>query len=100
MIHLQLSEPQQAALEQRGEGLEALTVLAWQGPWLVFPRDQLEDLLSELTEASNAEDAQAELLRAEGQLECARLAARCSRVLGNITSRIIRYSRMANEKQS
>jgi urease accessory protein UreH len=93
LMRVRLTLPQQAALECRRDGLEPLALGAWQGRWLLFSRDQAEDLMSELIEASNAEDAQAERLRHCGDLECARFAARDSRALGNVASRIVRALR-------
>ena len=92
-MKVRLTLPQQGALECRRDGLEPLTLEAWQGRWLVFSRPQADALLSELVEASNAEDAQAERLRRCSDLECARWAARDSRALGNVASSIVRALR-------
>jgi len=92
-VKVRLTVPQQGALECRRDGLEALTLDAWQGRYLVFYREQADALLSELVEASNAEDAQAERLRRIGDKDCARFAARDSRALGNIASSIVRALR-------
>ena len=92
-MKVRLTCPQQTALECRRDGLDPLTLEAWQGRWLVFSRTRADELLSELVEASNAEDAQAEACRRHGDLLCARFAARDSRALGNIASSIVRAIR-------
>lgn len=92
-MKVRLTPPQQGALECRRDGLDPLTLEAWQGRWLVFSRTRADELLSELVDASNAEDAQAERLRRQGNLLCARFAAADSRALGNVASSIVRALR-------
>lgn len=92
-MKVKLTPSQQGALMTRKDGLDPLTLKSWQGPWLVFSRLEAEELMSELIEASNAEDAQAELLRSQGEADAARYAARDSRVLGNVASGIVKALR-------
>lgn len=63
MKSIRLSPAQVSALECReGGGLGPKTIEAWQGNRLIFREDEAPALADELTEASNGEDAQAEIM--------------------------------------
>ena len=92
MIHLRLTDPQIGAIQCRDWSEEP--VMRAQ---LIHDRDALhflerdrDALASEINDASSAEDEHAQQLRAEGHLECARLAARSARVLANLYGRVLK----------
>jgi hypothetical protein len=91
---VRLTEPQAGAIQCRDWSEEphmrrqlrdgALVRMALVFQWI--DRDALAD---ELNDASNAEDEHAQELRREGELECARHAARAARVLANLRGRVL-----------
>jgi len=95
MIHLRLTDPQIGAIQCRDWSEEPamrrqLVNGTPLGGRLAFFKFERELLAAEVNDASNAEDEHATELRREGELVCARLAARSARVLANLYGRILR----------
>lgn len=91
MTHrIKLSPAQHGALQCREDGgLDPLTLAAWDGSHLTFEESDKEDLFSELIDACNAEDVHMEMLRKDGELECAKLAGRAARSLGTLAGKVL-----------
>jgi hypothetical protein len=88
MIRIRMTEPQASAVECRDWSEEPIMAAAWDGDrTLEFAATSGHDLFSELTEASNAEDAFAEMT--EHDKEMRKWAARASRALGNLASKVL-----------
>jgi len=93
-VRIRLSDAQVSALECRGleepqDALEALLARSWQGDAiLVFDPEEAEDLAEALCDASNAEDAYAEL--ACEPLDLRGFARRASRSLAALMMRVAR----------
>ncbi len=89
-MRIKLTEAQESALECRADGLDPLTAEAWNGNALVFRAEDANALFSELCEASNAEDAHAELLRGSGERQASTLTGRAARSLAALSGRVLR----------
>ena len=95
MLIVQLTDPQIGAIQCRDWSEEPAmrrqivngTPLGGRLAFFKFERDALA---AEVNDASNAEDEHAQQLRRDGELECARHAARAARVLSNLYGRILK----------
>lgn len=95
MIRVKLTSAQESALECAGldfRGFEEERVVwkAWNGSWLEFAPEDREALASALCELSNAEDACAERLAAEGEKVLAKLTRGAAVALGNLQLKVSR----------
>lgn len=95
MIVLRLTDPQNGALLCRDWSEEPVmqAVIRRSITYpdsLLFHDIERDALAAEVNDASNAEDEHATELRREGELECARHAARAARVLANLYGRILK----------
>ncbi len=94
MITVKLSEAQRSALECRDWSEEPIMRESWDGGYRLKVDPQYADqLLYEVTEASNAEDAQEQELQGRRDYDsrtAARHAARAARAPSSLGDRIIR----------
>lgn len=92
LIHLRLTDPQIGAIQCRDWSEEPVMQRRYRcgDSHLMFTPEERDALAAEVNDASNAEDEHAQQLRREGELECARHAARAARVLSNLYGRILK----------
>jgi len=92
MLTVRLTDPQIGAIQCRDWSEEPVmrAQLIHDRTALHFLERDRVALAEELNTASNAEDEHAQQLRREGELECARHAARAARVLANVMLKVFR----------
>lgn len=93
IVRLKLTDAQLSAVQCRDWSEDPIMASTWDGgAVLVFDSAHASDLASEVNSASNAEDDHAQILRKEGEFDCARGAAGSSRALCNLMLRILKES--------
>ena len=96
IVTVKLTEPQEGAFQCRDWSEEPLTRAAWSGGRLTFDSADAWDLLTEITDASNAEDEFAQTVTGE----CRTHANRAAQVLANVTKSIVRALHSAKREAS
>jgi len=92
---LRLSEAQKAAFEQQDWDDDGAVSAAWDGGYILQHNNDpvlAEKLWEEINDASNAEDAFADVLRRQDAHQDAKMAAKASRVLGTVAGKMLRQT--------